>query len=133
MAIMMAGAAIYLLKPNQSQVTLAGYGVNNIDIFAEYESWTNSPNLKAGDTLVQTLYLMANDGTGVAPNQSLVDINGDGLVDIAYHFRYNGFGASKYALLLNKGDNSFELVYKCVHASAEFGQPREYYGDCAAS
>ena len=114
---------------------------DSIDIFNNYPSWKKSVSQKTGDTMSQTLYVLGRSivrtqqgadqsYTSVTP-QSMMDINGDGLVDIVYHYRYKfeGFPANYdilySAILLNKGSMTYELSYKCVHDSTS------WYGDCA--
>ncbi len=65
----------------------------------------------------------------------LADVNGDGLIDILHHWyttTNSSSGPDRYfgAILLNRGDLNFELVYKCVwDALKEPG--KAWYGDCA--
>lgn len=121
MVFMIAGAAIYLLKPSKSQVSLAGFGTGAINIFDSYTSWPSSSTLDPTDTVAQTLFLVA-DGHGLS--HTIVDMNGDGLSDVIYHASASDWG--QFAIFLNTGGNEFELVYKCAKMSGV------YYGDCAA-
>ena len=112
---------------------------DSIDIFNNYPSWKKSVSQKTGDTMSQTLYVLARSVIykqnfdsqqtyqSVTP-QSIIDINGDGLADIVYHsreLRNGGYDILYSAILLNKGSMTYELSYKCVHDSTS------WYGDCA--
>lgn len=56
---------------------------------------------------------------------NFVDMNGDGLVDVLYY-------DTKYsALLVNNGDYTFKVQYKCYVTSPYEVGGLSYYGDCA--
>ena len=77
------------------------------------------------------LRLMTNDtdGTSARTANSLVDLNGDGFVDILKHYEYvfGSYYEKDFAVYLNKGDVSFERVYVCEYNNSS----NVYKGDCA--
>ena len=101
----------------------AGFGSTSMTPWANYTSWANSTGFAASDTMMQSLYIMNTNNT---TRHTLTDFNGDGLVDILYHYWGNSY-PSYYMVLLNTGDMGFDLAYKCVRE----GSPIKYYGDCA--
>jgi|GEM_PF-4384104 len=109
-------------QENLSQVLFpiaeAGFGVNSEDLFENYTTWTNSTNLNASDTVVQTLFNLYASGNA----SSILDINGDGLSDVIIH---SAGSTRKYAILINNGNIGFNLAYKCVKTSTT------WYGNCA--
>jgi hypothetical protein len=109
---------------------LAGYGVNDIDIFTDYQSWVSSDTFSADDKTAQPIYLLAAQNNNAS---TLSDINGDGLADIIYHRRFssNGYIDHQIAVLLNMGGYEFDLVYKCAITSPTASNEITYYGDCA--
>ncbi len=116
-----------LLKPTGSQIY----------IFNKWSTWPKSGAQKAGDMIPQTLFLMGlpvGTDPGTWQDHTIMDINGDGLSDVLYHDLAVSSGTlSFFAILLNKGNMNFELVYKCaVYDSNEFDEYKEWTGDCAA-
>lgn len=87
----------------------------NSDIWEAYVSWRYSSELKQNDTTFTMLNFLSSSTNG-----QFVDINGDGLVDLLYN---NSTG--RKAIMLNNGDLTFTLAYKCYHGSGG------YYWDCA--
>jgi len=100
----------------------AGFGINDINIFANYTTWTNSLTLKTTDSYAQVLFL---GGGQIAP-LTFIDLNGDGLTDALYTNNATG-SFNRYAVFLNNGSQAYDLVYKCYYNASNL----RYYGDCA--
>ena len=129
---------------------------SRMNIFYSYESWPKSQAKKSDDFMPQFIYNLKNspsytwvDGgtNGAYLNQInnlsinpasyvLLDLNGDGLMDMVYREQtyYGGsvdapsyYGDLKMAAWTNQGNNNFALSYKCYMASSGW-----WYGDCAA-
>lgn len=122
---------------NMNQGAYATVFPQGASIFADYESWPSSSTLSSSDTMLQTLFLMKEPNTN---RFTALDINGDGLVDILYHaqgadqkvtggyYYYTDF----FAVMLNKGGNSFENEYICAFRHDQsYTLPVTYFGDCA--
>ena len=111
---------------------LAGFDTQSISIFSEFESWPGSNTLREDDTAVQVLHTARAYNSN--PNRfSWVDINGDGLTDLLYHY-YNSSnyrGGGQYAIYLNQGNADFSLLYKCFYNTDLDSYPYTWYGDCA--
>ncbi len=82
----------------------------NSDIWEAYVSWRYSSELKQNDTTFTMLNFLSSSTNG-----QFVDINGDGLVDLLYN---NSTG--RKAIMLNNGDLTFTLAYKCYHGSGGY-------------
>lgn len=67
------------------------------------------------------------------PIHQFIDLNGDGLDDLLYYNVTQPTPASSQnvymAVLLNKGDLTFEVAYKCANIY-QAGNPNEWFGDC---
>lgn len=132
-SLLVVGAAAYLGLTLQAGETKAGVNISGdrseFDLFKSYATWPNSTARKA-TTAAQWLHTMA-PGSPSDPPQ-VVDINGDGLVDILVHLEKINIEAGVYhwyyGVLLNRGDLTFDLAYKCVHTFVS-GVSR-FYGDC---
>lgn len=126
--------------------TTAVINYAELDIFYDISQWNHSNSKKAGDTMPQFIYQLKGANTlstteptsykttSITSNyQTMADINGDGLVDAIYRddsgsWIYGGdYYSVKMAVWLNKGNNNFQLAYKC-YVGASVG----WYGDCAA-
>ncbi len=100
--------------------------------FDNYETW-KSGKLKPNDTIGQVLRAMNTTKTtfneSTETGEQFVDINGDGLLDFLYFSITPSDTApgslNKTALFINKGNFTFEPIYKCVVSQSI------YYGDCA--
>jgi len=134
--LLIIGISVYLfinsnVKEAKASVNIAG-DRSEFDLFKSYNTWPNSATRKTG-TAAEWLHTMVND---VAQGSAVthVDINGDGLVDILLHQEKVNIEGSLYhwyyGVLLNRGDLTFDLVYKCLQ-SLDSGVSR-FYGDCAA-
>lgn len=103
--------------------------------FYPYFDWPNSAVLKTGDTTAQVLYrtYLGNDSYSGRSWSSVSDFNGDGLSDILKHF-YSSPHRYELGVFLNRGDLSFDPVYRCVYADPDGYGPEtvwRYYGNCA--
>lgn len=95
-------------------------------VFEDYKTWRYSKEIKPNDGTYMMLSLV---GQGItydykgrksrsAGSAQMIDVNGDGLVDMLYNLD------GKQAILINNGDYTFQVVYKCVSDNG-------YYGSCA--
>jgi len=119
--IFVAGMASYIAFTSLEGETEANYDPNNpFDLFADYVTWASSTT-QVSPTAAEWLHTMV-------PNTStpttFADANGDGLADVLLH-QEPASGADVYGILLNNGDLTFDLAYKCVSESGTF------YGDCS--
>lgn len=124
--VALGAISVYVLKPVLE--TRAGFGIPNLDIFEAYGSWPGSGTLKSTDTMAQALFSLASNSNAWA---SSMDINGDGLADVVKH-EINCMGSNgtcRLGVFLNKGNFTFDLVYKCRVESVN--DVKTYYGDCA--
>jgi len=117
-------------QPGAASGATAAIFPEQINIIFNYKNWPHSTTPKTSSYLPGALGLLglgysAGSGGGYS---GLVDINGDGLNDIIYSFYMNDY-IFRTAVLLNQGNNDFNLVYKCV-AETNSGVAT-YYGDCA--
>ena len=124
--LLVVGAALWLLiAPNAEEtkayITPTG-PMSPFDLFKSYETWPNSSTKKIG-TAGEWLHTMAPRDV----DTTFSDVNGDGLTDILVHQESYTTGVLYYGILLNRGDLTFDLAYKCVHISAL----NRFYGDCA--
>ena len=113
----------------------------DLDLFEAYQTWPSSQNKKSSDTLVHFIYELKgpitkveNSGESTTYNTyTLLDVNGDGLTDMIYRDNHdNGGNRIKMAMWLNNGNNSFDLVYKCMVWNDYANPDRDsWYGDCA--
>jgi hypothetical protein len=112
--------------------TLAGYSIDSVDIFNDYQNWTSSDTFSADDKTVQAIMLLSGASLSYGCG-SLSGINGDGLADVIFSKKITQGGTIDYevGIFLNTGGHEFDLVYKCVvRNSIQYGDPT-YYGDCA--
>lgn len=128
------GAAVYFLPSIKSgevkaAISLTSHG-SAFDLFKAYPTWPTSGAHKTG-TAADWLHTMS-PGVSTSPSQT-VDVNGDGLLDILIHHEFVSTVPSiynfYYGILLNRGDLTFDLVYKCVYVSGD--GPDKFYGECA--
>ena len=95
----------------------------------DYESWDSSDTYQSSDWALEELYVNPSVGT---PNHFL-DLNGDGLVDYFYYYRYTAGSVShvRSCVHLNNGVG-WDLTYKCYVTRPSHSDPWTFYGDCAA-
>ncbi|QQS58751.1 hypothetical protein IPN35_04055 [Candidatus Peregrinibacteria bacterium] len=106
----------------------AGFDVNTLSIFSDYQSWTASGAPKEEDVLYLILNNLKTGYNSVYSITTQIDINGDGFTDLLYHYGNGVY--SNYGVFVNKGNLSYELAYKCVYTRPSGSDPK-YYGDCA--
>ena len=106
----------------------------NTNLFTEYLTWTKSMYPKTDDStsfLFELLAVNAGSSQGTINGMSMIDINGDGLVD----FLYSRNDPVRRAIIVNQGNFTFKTVYKCAidMAQLNYYSPMYpvYYGDCA--
>src|SRR3989338_655957 len=88
--------------------------------FDNYNTW-KSGRIKSNDTMGQVLRAMNTTKTtfneSTETGEQFVDINGDGLLDFLYFSKTPSDTqpgiVNKTALFINKGNFTFEPVYKC--------------------
>lgn len=118
-------ATYFLITQNVKEVKAISLG-NPFDLFKSYETWPNSSTQKTGTT-AEWLHTMQDIlPSGYGSSITNIDINGDGLVDTLVHQEIGVI--LYYGVLLNRGDLTFDFVYKCVFVE---GSPNKFYGDCA--
>ncbi|MCF7831091.1 hypothetical protein K9M41_03820 [Candidatus Gracilibacteria bacterium] len=106
-------------------------GLDNPSCVDNYEDWPNSnefnpnndwslSNFPAGETVPDRTF------------KQLADVNGDGLLDLLYYYKYvNGqfhYNQTFECLMLNNG-HGWDIVYRCATGRNDMGNA--YYGDCA--
>lgn len=97
----------------------------------DHTSWPSSSNPKPNDYTRSVLEMQNTTMTmdrGRQNSAQFIDLNGDGLNDFIYFDDLNQQNNSvrSMAIMKNKGDYSFDTVYKCY-----FTVSGMYYGDCA--
>lgn len=129
------GAVVYLgftLRVGKIGASVSIQGNrNSFDLFKSYTTWPNSANKKT-PTAAEWLHTMVAQAASDSPT-TFADVNGDGLADILVHQENVNISAgldhSYYGVLLNRGDLTFDFVYKCVDTITSI---HHFYGDCAA-
>lgn len=109
------------------------------NIFDDYTSWPSGGKPKPNDSALLVLTMLGYNTTntlGTAANGvTLTDINGDGLVD----FLYSKNDLPRRAIIVNNGNYTFKVVYKCAldpagnnltSGSNAWFPSTTYYGDC---
>lgn len=94
-------------------------------IFKDYLLWRKSSYQKPNDStsmLLDLLWVSATQSQGTINGITMIDINGDGLVDFIYS---RSDAPVKRAIIVNNGNYTFKTVYKCVIDATI------YYGDCS--
>ncbi len=109
-------------------------------VFSDYLLWSKSFYPKSNDTTNMMLELLGVNlqttsygpswlyqwySVSASNNITLTDINGDGLVD----FVYSMANPVRRAIIINNGNYTFKVVYKCAIDVAS--SVSTYYGDCA--
>ena len=148
-----------LLNPRESESFYVGGSSSStspdplgeaLDAFHNWQNWPVAEKAKPDNGLIQFLYRLmpaptyTTGGSNNTISQSYkglesMDVNGDGLMDMAYmEFLTQGYA---FGLWLNTGDNGFQIQYKCVisrilyHPDGSFESSIEkvyFYGnDCA--
>ncbi len=110
------------------------------NIFDDYLLWPSGSKPKTNDSALLVLTMLGYNTTntlGTAANGvTLTDINGDWLVD----FLYSKNDLPRRAIIINNGNYTFKIVYKCaidpawnnlVAGSNSWFWTTTYYGDCA--
>jgi len=125
----------------------ANFNISSAWLFDNPQTWDYSVNLNPDDHLNTYLRLIpTTQSTLMSPLaskawHSMVDMNGDGLIDIllyidAFHgATQNGYNTFRYsAVLYNKWDYTFGIWYKCAEQYNSYVSvtvPMGFYGDCA--
>jgi len=104
------------------------------DIFAGFMGWSYSKDIKTNDTTYLMLGMFSIDER-YKKGSAFVDVNGDGLVDVLYRDNNGPYGLSvqKRIIMVNKGDYSFNIPYKCVQVinDSKNEVKKGFYGNCA--
>lgn len=106
-----------------------------VKLFDNYTIWAKSNYPKPNDSTAMMLDLL---GVSASTTQwtingvTMTDINGDGLVD----FLYSRNDPVRRAIVVNNGDYTFKIAYKCAVDSVTstiypYTTTITYYGDCA--
>ena len=96
--------------------------------------WSYSKDIKTNDTTYLMLGMFSIDER-YKKGSAFVDVNGDGLVDVLYRDNNGPYGLSvqKRIIMVNKGDYSFNIPYKCVQVinDSKNEVKKGFYGNCA--
>ncbi len=120
-------AAIQGIQALQEQIT------SNTNFFANLYLWRKSAYPNPNDSaamLLELLGVSAGASQGTINGMSVIDVNGDGLVD----FVYSRNDPVRRAIIVNNGNYTFKIVYKCATSTVDstwYNTPLTYYGDCA--
>ncbi len=123
------GKTIYQLSNPIQGITWPSNSLNWSRIFDDYLNWTKSAYAKINDTASTVLDLLAvsaSASNGTVNGVTMVDINGDWLVD----FLYSRNDPIRKSIIANNGNFTFRTVYKCA---TDTWATTMYYGDCADS
>lgn len=113
--------------------------------FSDYASW-GSGSIKIKDSPMWRILTALNTSRtvwidNVDAGSQFVDLNGDGLLDFLYaqyvwdvcdgcNDQTTSPREMRFAAFINKGNFSFEPIYKCYGAKGSENQTT-FYGDCA--
>lgn len=120
------GKILYKLSNPIQGITWPSNAISGSKIFDDYLLWTKSSYARSNDSAHTILDLLAVNATatnGTINGISVMDINGDWLVD----FLYSRSDPVRRAIIVNNGNYVFKIVYRCAIDSG----PVIYYGDCA--
>ena len=143
----MAATATNLTKTTSTgqpgYLKVATPGKEGLDVFYNWEYWPHSAAKRSNDLWPQFIEQLKgpknySSSTGnnpyntlgeIANTSTMTDINGDGLTDMIFRDDQGLWGTdyiqTEMAVWLNKGNNSFQLIYKCMVTTGA------WYGDCA--
>lgn len=103
-------------------------------LFSDYSNWhkstlknpDNNSTFELFQSMARYTFPIGIFSHSTRQKFSFIDINDDGPADFLFHATYvHSSFASYFALMINKGNNDFELIYRCVRNS------NSYYGSCA--
>jgi hypothetical protein len=137
LALLIISGSIIIFAKYTLRSTLAHY--MRPSFFEDFATWYSSSKRKTNNTLGDVVSAMNTTKTTfsdiVEAGEQFVDINGDGLLDFLYYGKAsfgNPWTDEKSAVFINKGNFSFDPIYKCVIYSPDGpNYPATWYGDCA--
>jgi hypothetical protein len=86
---------------------------NSTNFFVNYLLWKKSTFPNPSDSaamLLELLGVSASASQGTINGMSVIDVNGDGLVD----FVYSRNDPIRRAIIVNNGNYTFRVTYKCA-------------------